>query len=83
MENQTPNVKKPAWEEVDSSMISAFRYDESAKALEVRFHNTGVYRYFDVPAEVVDGLRQAPSKGSYMQSMIIDAYPTQKGRAKR
>jgi len=83
MENQTPNVNKPAWEEVDSSMISAFRYDESAKALEVRFHNTGVYRYFDVPAEVVEGLRQAPSKGSYMQSMIIDAYPTQKGRAKR
>jgi hypothetical protein len=82
MENQTPNTKKPPWEEVDSSMISAFRYDESAKALEVIFHHTGVYRYFDVPAEVVDGLRQASSKGSYMQSMIIDAYPTQRGRGR-
>ena len=80
MENQTPKPKEPSWEEVDSSMIDAFRYDEAAKMLEVRFHNTGVYRYFDVPAEVVNGLRQATSKESYMRSMIIDAYPTQKGR---
>ena len=63
-------------------MISAFRYDEDARTLEVMFPSTGLYRYFDVPAEVVDGLRRASSKGSYMRSMIIDVYPTQKGRAK-
>jgi hypothetical protein len=63
-------------------MISAFRYDRSTRTLEVMFHDTGVYRYLDVPIEVVDGLRQAESKGSYMQSMIIDVYPYQKGRHK-
>jgi hypothetical protein len=82
MENRTPITKKPSWEDVDSSMISAFRYDESTHTLEVKFRNTGVYRYFDVPAEVVAGLRQAESKGDYIHSLIIDVYPYRKGRKK-
>lgn len=83
MENQTPNSKESAWEEVDSSMISAFRYDESKNMLEVRFHNSDTYRYLNVPAEVAEGLRQAESKGSYMQSNIIDMYPNRIKRRKR
>ncbi len=82
MENQSPNTQTPAWEEVDSETISAFRYDEAARTLEVRFKDSGVYRYFDVPVRVVDGLRQASSKAGYMQSKIIDAYPTQRGLGK-
>lgn len=78
--DQLKDQDKPTWEDVDSSMISAFKYDELSGTLEVMFHRTGVYRYFDVPLHVVEGLRDASSKGSYMRSMIIDMYPYEKGR---
>ncbi|MEM7118045.1 MAG: KTSC domain-containing protein [Chloroflexota bacterium] len=71
---------KPVWEDVDSSMIQAFRYDESKELLDIMFTRTGVYRYFDVPKKVVDGLRDSSSKGSYMRSMIINMYGYEKVR---
>jgi hypothetical protein len=71
--------QKPAWEDADSSMISAFRYDPEEQTLEVLFNRTGRYTYYDVPADVVEGLREASSKGSYMRSMIIDMYAYDKG----
>jgi hypothetical protein len=83
MENQTPNPKEPDWESVDSSMISAFRYDESKQILEVTFQNSDTYRYLNVPAEVAEGLRQAESKGSYMQANVIDVYPNRIKRRRR
>ena len=66
------------WYDADSSMISAFGYDGVEGILDVAFHRTGVYRYFDVPHHVFEGLRDADSKGSYMRSMIIDMYPYEK-----
>jgi hypothetical protein len=72
--------QKPAWEDVDSSMISAFKYDETAQTLDVMFHRTGIYRYFDVPVDVVTGLREASSKGRYMRSMIIERYDYEQRR---
>jgi hypothetical protein len=72
--------EKPAWEDVDSSMIAAFKYDEKAKTLAVMFNKTGLYTYYDVPANVVQGLRESDSKGSYMKDMIIDMYRYTKGR---
>ena len=77
------NPSKPVWEDVDSSMISAFKYDESTQILEVIFHRTGLYRYFDVPVEEVEGLRGASSIGSYMRSMIIDCYAFERGKSRR
>jgi len=73
------------WYDADSSMISAFGYDEANQMLDVAFHRTGVYRYYDVPINVFEGLRDASSKGSYMRSMIIDMYPYEKkrGRSRR
>jgi len=65
---------QPVWEDVDSSMIAAFKYDEEAQELDVLFHNTGHYCYFDVPPDVVAGLREASSKGSYMRAAVIDLY---------
>lgn len=70
------------WYDVESSMISAFGYDESEKVLEVAFNRTGVYRYYDVPVDIFEGLRDASSKGSYMRSMIIDMYPYEKKRGR-
>lgn len=34
-------AKKPVWEDVDSSMIAAFKYDEEAQTLAVMFNNNG------------------------------------------
>lgn len=63
------------WIQADSTMISAFGYDEEARALEVVFRQGGTYRYYDVPPEVFRGLRPTPSKGRYMYEHIIGVYP--------
>lgn len=64
----------PAWEDVDSSMIAAFKYDPIKKFLDVMFNRTGIYRYFDVPQNVVEDLRAASSKGSFMRYAVIDMF---------
>ena len=70
----------PIWEDVDSSMISAFKYDPAKKELDVMFTRTGRYRYFDVPLDVVEELRQSDSKGSYMRYVIINEFEYEKLR---
>ena len=80
-QNQQPE-QGMVWYDADSSMISAFGYDKAEKILEVAFHRTGVYRYYDVPQDVFEGLRDASSKGSYMRSMIIDVYDYEKKRGR-
>ena len=83
----TPSVPPPqsgmVWYDADSSMISAFGYDEVEEILEVAFHSTGVYRYFDVPVQVFEGLRDASSQGRYMRAHIIDMYPYEKKSGRR
>jgi hypothetical protein len=81
-----PAVEPPksgmVWYDADSSMISAFGYDEAEGILEVAFHGTGVYRYYDVPLHVFEGLRDAASKGSYIRNYIIDMYSWEKKRGR-
>ncbi|MCP4419675.1 MAG: KTSC domain-containing protein [Chloroflexi bacterium] len=71
-------VTTPIWEDVDSSMISAFKYDPATKELDVMFNRTGMYRYFDVPQDVIDDFREASSKGSFMRYAIIDMFDYEK-----
>ena len=59
-------------------MIRAVGYDADKRILDVAFHRTGVYRYFDVPSKVVEGLLNAESKRNYMRVVIIDEYPWEK-----
>jgi len=66
------------WHNADSSMVSAFAYHEPEGILEVAFHRTGVYRYFDVPLHIFEGLRDAASKGRFMRSHIINVYAWEK-----
>lgn len=58
---------------VSSSMIYAVGYDEGREWLEVVYFK-GVYRYYDVPKAIYEGLLEADSKGSYMHDMILDLY---------
>lgn len=46
--------------------------------LEVRFMGGAVYRYGDVPMNVIDGLAAASSPGGYLASHIKGKYPTEK-----
>lgn len=84
---QLPEPPRPqegmVWYSADSSMISGFGYDESKGILEIAFNNTGVYRYFDVPLTVFEGLRDASFKGSFIRDMIIDMYDYEKKKARR
>ncbi|GAA2135533.1 KTSC domain-containing protein [Kitasatospora kazusensis] len=50
---------------VESSCLRSVGYDEAARELEVEFTSGAVYRYFDVPVSVRDGLMGAPSHGRY------------------
>jgi uncharacterized damage-inducible protein DinB len=65
--------------DVDSSMISRFGYDAKEEILELNFLSRGRYRYFGVPYEVFEQLRDSSSKGSYIRDLIIDQYDYKKG----
>jgi hypothetical protein len=54
---------------LDSSLLAAMRYSDRA-TLDLAFRNGTVYRYFAVPARVVEGLRTAPSPGAYFHREI-------------
>ena len=60
---------------VESSMLAAYGYDPSIKALVVLFNSGKAYQYLDVPPEIFQGLTDARSKGRYMLDNIIDHYP--------
>jgi hypothetical protein len=68
------------WHQANSRMIKTFGYDKNKHILEVVFHHIGTYRYYDVPWDIFEGLRNASSKSSYMRTMIIDLYPSEKKR---
>jgi len=56
-----------------SSLLAAMRYSDRA-TLDLVFRNGTVYRYFAVPARIVDGLRTAPSPGAYFHSQIRNRF---------
>ncbi|MBV1690459.1 KTSC domain-containing protein [Novosphingobium sp. G106] len=58
-----------------STVIRSFAYDHASAALEVLFQNGRSYRYFMVPARVVEELSEAISKGRYFNARIRDRYP--------
>ena len=59
---------------VESSMIYAAGYDDTCNQLEIVYFN-GIYRYYDVPREIFDGLLDAGSKGQYMHAYVLNQYP--------
>ncbi len=59
---------------VTSTMIYAAGYDEGCERLDVVYFN-GVYRYYDVPRALYEGLLAAESKGTFMHEHILDRFP--------
>lgn len=62
------------WTPLASSNLSAMRYDEQTRLLQIRFHSGRAYDFKDVPADVADGLKQADSAGKYFNSSIKGVY---------
>jgi len=60
---------------VSSSNVEAIGYDEANQILCVRFLNSTVYIYKGVPIGEFDGLKNAPSVGSYLHRNIKNLYP--------
>lgn len=59
---------------VRSSALRSVGYDPRTWALEVEFDSGEVYRYLDVPPEVVGGFIDARSKGTYLTTRIKPHY---------
>lgn len=53
-----------------SSNIQSIRYSEKEERLDVTFRSGSVYRYENVPDDVVDELKFAESKGRYFHQHI-------------
>jgi hypothetical protein len=61
------------WVHLASSNVTAIRYIEDARILEVEFHGGGVqafYSYFAVPPEVAVGFYNADSPGRYVWRVL-------------
>ena len=59
---------------VDSSVIDSIKY--SNKELTLIFNNKKVYRYFNVPKQVVKQLLSSDSIGNYFVKNIKYNFPT-------
>lgn len=64
------------WHILQSTMLRAVSYDPVTRELRVRFHAGGLYRYHDVPPEVVETLLDPPggSPGRYFNDTIRDGF---------
>lgn len=56
--------------QVSSSNIKSIGYDKERNILEVAFKNRSVYRYYDVPEYLFEGLMEANSHGKYLNAYI-------------
>jgi hypothetical protein len=59
---------------VDSSAIFEVSYYPSVERLFVLFKNGREYEYFNVPTHVMTGLREAPSKGKFLNKYVLAFY---------
>jgi hypothetical protein len=66
---------------VPSAVIRSFEYDPDAKALTIKFQSGQAYRYEKVPADIVDRLRSAGSKGQFFQTHIRGSFPFRRDRS--
>ena len=60
---------------IPSKEITQVGYQERSETLEIKFEHGGVYQFFNVPADVFDGLMNAASKEGYYQLKIGKRFP--------
>lgn len=57
-----------------SKVIRAFDYDPQARRLDIRFVSGRRYSYFEVPPELVEGMRRSFSKGEFFNAHVRDRF---------
>lgn len=62
---------------VESSLLSSVEY-WSDQTLELKFRSGVTYRYFTVPATLVEGFIAAESKGAYFNRHVRNSFPYQR-----
>ncbi len=69
--------------EVDSSMLSAVKYESESRTLEAWFNSGQRWAYHDVPPETFKELLESSSQGSYMRNFIIGCFDEEQISASR
>lgn len=64
---------------VSSSTIASIGYDPATEILEIEFHKTGIYHYFNVPEAVHESLMTAQSHGIFFNSNIKGQFAYERG----
>jgi hypothetical protein len=59
---------------VNSSLLASVSYDAGQSVLPLELCDGAIYRYFDVPPVIYEGLLSAESKGSYFNREIRDCF---------
>lgn len=73
----TPSSRGDYTYVLDSSLLTSVTYSDHA-TLDLVFQTGAVYRYFAVPARVVEGLRTAQSPGAYFHRQIRTRFRSQR-----
>jgi hypothetical protein len=60
--------------EVESTAISEVSYYPNVERLFVSFKNGREYEYLNVPTHVMSGLRDASSKGKFLNKYVLAQY---------
>ncbi len=63
-----------------SSVVARFKYNAAKSVLRVFFVSGSVYDYFRVPEKVYEEMKQAGSKGTFLNFRIKNAYPYKRVR---
>lgn len=65
---------------VNPSSLRSVGYDSRSRTLEIEFHHTGVYHYYDVPKTVLEEMLAQNSLGAYFNLRIRDFYASARVR---
>lgn len=57
-----------------SSVVAAMKYDETANTLRITYTSGKVYDYKNVPPEVFEEMKEADSKGAFLNYHIKGKY---------
>ena len=66
-----------------SSMIDRAAFDPDTSILCIRFRDSGIYFYFDVPEELFDDLCRAASAGTFFNDRIRDRFRCERDPERR
>ena len=64
----------PQMIDVNSSNVAQIGYDENEQTVYIRYNNGTLYIYKEVPQHEFDGLKNAPSVGSYLHRNFKNIY---------